>query len=311
MKKKKTQYPENVYTSLESLLSMEHLAMGFSFLAKKQKVKSILGGKHASKLRGRGMDYEESRNYVPGDDIRNIDWKVTARTQRTHTKVFSEEKEKPALIIVDQSQSMFFGSQFKTKATVAAEVAALAAFRVAREGDRVGGAVFSNDKMELLPPKRDRRNTLRFLEKIVSYNHQLDIEGDLTFEKQIHESIIRVNNLVTHDFLVIIISDFIHYSEEMIKTLRIMNRKNDVILARISDPMDCTLPSEEITLGEGSRQILAKGNNKSLREKFKTGYEKNLHAFEALMHQYRIPLIQLDTLGDVDKQLKEIIKMPK
>ena len=118
---------------------MESMAWGFSFQARKQKVKSILGGKHSSKLRGRGLDFEEVRTYVPGDDIRNIDWKVTARTQKTHSKGFSEEKEKPALIVVDQSKSMFFGSVKRTKSVVAAELAALAAFRILKEGDRVGG----------------------------------------------------------------------------------------------------------------------------------------------------------------------------
>ena len=140
-----TRYPPDVFVSLQSLLKMEHIASGFSFLAKKQKVRSILGGKHASKLRGRGLDFEEVRNYVAGDDIRNIDWKVTARTQKTHSRVFSEEKEKPALILVDQSKSMFFGSQRRTKSVVAAELAALAAFRIQKEGDRVGGVVFADD----------------------------------------------------------------------------------------------------------------------------------------------------------------------
>ena len=140
---KESPYPQDVFISLQDLLKMEHHARNFSFQARKQKVRSILGGKHASKLRGRGLDFEEVRNYVAGDDIRNIDWKVTARTQKTHSKVFSEEKEKPALIVVDQSKSMFFGSQRKTKSVVAAEIAALAAFRVLKEGDRVGGIVFA------------------------------------------------------------------------------------------------------------------------------------------------------------------------
>jgi len=122
---------------------MEHLSRGFSLLASKQKVRSLLGGKHASKLRGRGLDFEEVRNYVPGDDIRNIDWKVTARTQKTHSRVYSEEKEKPTLIVVDQSKSMFFGSQKRTKSVVAAELAALTAFKILKEGDRVGGIVFA------------------------------------------------------------------------------------------------------------------------------------------------------------------------
>ena len=148
-------YPPQVFTSLAELLRMEHVAHSFSLKAKKQKVNTILGGKHASKLRGRGLDFEEVRNYVKGDDIRNIDWKVTARTQKTHTRVFTEEKERPVLIVVDQSKSMLFGSQKRTKAVVAAELAAMLAFRVLKEGDRVGGVVIADKGTDILLPKRE------------------------------------------------------------------------------------------------------------------------------------------------------------
>ena len=194
-------YPVDIFVSLQELLKMEHFARGFSFLAKKQKVRSILGGKHASKLRGRGLDFEEVRNYVAGDDIRNIDWKVTARTQKTHSKVFSEEKEKPALIVVDQSKSMFFGSVKRTKAVVAAELAALAAFRVLKEGDRVGGAIIANDQVEIIVPKRDRRNALRFLEKIVHHNHQIDTLPTSRDDQSFKIAMAKIRNIVTHTII--------------------------------------------------------------------------------------------------------------
>ncbi len=160
---KKSHYPANVFVSLEDLLALEPIAKGFSFLANKQKVRTILGGRYASKLRGRGLDFEEVRNYVAGDDIRTIDWKVTARTQKTHSRVYSEEKEKPVLIVVDQSKSMFFGSQNKTKSVVAAELAALTAFRIAKDGDRVGAVVFGDNAIDVILPKRNKKNILFFL----------------------------------------------------------------------------------------------------------------------------------------------------
>ncbi|MDR6238039.1 DUF58 domain-containing protein [Aureibacter tunicatorum] len=307
MKRNQREYPENVYTSLESLLSMEKHAVGFSLLAKKQKVKSILGGKHASKLRGRGMDFEESRKYVAGDDIRNIDWKVTARTKTTHTKVFTEEKEKPALVIVDQSNSMFFGSKVKTKAVVAAEAAALMAFRILKDGDRVGGAIFSGDELEVLKPKRDRRNALRFLEKMVQYNHKLGQDDTATFEKNLQRGIAEINNMITHDFLVVIIGDFIHYSEDLLKSLRLMSRKNDVILVRVTDPMDFILPNEDIVLSEGDKQILARGGRKELRNKLKEENEMNKLKFESMLKKYRIPVINLNTEEEVHEQVKNIL----
>jgi uncharacterized protein (DUF58 family) len=304
----KPTYPSDVFVSLQDLLKMEHIASGFSFLANKQKVRSILGGKHASKLRGRGLDFEEVRNYVAGDDIRNIDWKVTARTQKTHSKVFSEEKEKPALIVVDQSKSMFFGSQKRTKSVVAAELAALAAFRVQKEGDRVGGLVFADDGLDIVFPKRDRKNMLRFMERIVVRNRNLQNTEPLDFEKAVKEIFLKVRNIVTHDFLVIIISDFHRYSPEVIKNITYISQHNDVVLLKVYDPMERDIPGTKIIAGNLEKQVVVDGGKKGVKENFEKGFDKDYEKFQGQMKKHRIPLILIDTLTAVDKQLKEILK---
>ena len=304
-------YPENIFISLQNLLKMEHIASGFSFLAKKQKVRSILGGKHASKLRGRGLDFEEVRNYVAGDDIRNIDWKVTARTQKTHSRVFSEEKEKPALIVVDQSKSMFFGSQKRMKSVVAAELAALAAFRVQKEGDRVGGVVFADDGLDIVFPKRDRRNILRFLERIVTRNKNLQNTEPIDIDAALKEVFQKIRNIVTHDFLVIIISDFHRYSPEVVKNIAYTSQHNDVVLFKVYDPMEREIPITKMIAGDSEKQVIVDGSKKSIREKFEKGFDTDYESFEAQMKKRRIPLILVDTVIDVDKQLKEILKGAK
>ena len=301
----------HVFVSLKDLLKMEHFARGFSFLARKQKVRSILGGKHASKLRGRGLDFEEVRNYVAGDDIRNIDWKVTARTQKTHSRVYSEEKEKPALIVVDQSKSMFFGSQLRTKSVVAAELAALAAFRVLKEGDRVGGVVFADHGIDIVYPKRDRKNILRFLEKIVERNHGLEQSSPVKFEEALKETMLKIRNIVSHDFLIIIISDFLRYSPEVIKFISHLAQHNDVILAKVFDPMERDIPAAKIIVGDGEKQIVMDGESKRLREKFQEGFDHDHTSFETKMKKHRIPLMMIDTITAVDEQLKEVFKGTK
>lgn len=304
----KEKYPEEIFTSLNELLRQEHLARGFSFLANKQKVRSILGGKHASKLRGRGLDFEEVRNYVPGDDIRNIDWKVTARTQKTHSRVYSEEKEKPALIIVDQSKSMFFGSQRKTKAVVAAELAALAAFRVLKEGDRVGGVIFADKGIDVIFPKRDRKNILRFLEKIVQRNRELAVSDPVEFDKALSVTLGKVKNIVTHDFLVILISDFHRYSPELIKFLTRISLHNDLILAKVYDPLERDIPKTKLIAGDSKKQLELDGNNAVLRDKFEQVFDADFERFKEHMKKHRIPVISINTTEDTDKQLKEILK---
>jgi uncharacterized protein (DUF58 family) len=123
-----------VYASIHQLLALQHKASGFSFLPR-QPLHSLLAGRHASKVRGRGLNFEEIRAYYPGDDIRTIDWKVTARTQKPHTRVFTEERERPALLVVDQRIDMFFGSQVNMKSVTAAEAAALGAWRILDQGE--------------------------------------------------------------------------------------------------------------------------------------------------------------------------------
>ncbi len=306
--RKESPYPKDVFVSLQDLLKMEHYARSFSFLARNQKVRSILGGKHASKLRGRGLDFEEVRSYVAGDDIRNIDWKVTARTQKTHSKVFSEEKEKPALIVVDQSKSMFFGSLRKTKAVVAAEIAALAAFRILKEGDRVGGVVFADEGTDIIFPKRDRKNILRFLEKIVERNRQLKDSSPVKFEEALKETLAKIRNIVTHDFLVIIISDFQRYTPEATKFISQTAQHNDVVLVKVFDPMERDIPVAKLVAGDGEKQIYINGESKSLRKSFLDGFNEDYTGFEGQMKKHRIPLMLIDTVSDVNEQFKEILK---
>lgn len=303
-------YPKNIFVSLNDLLKMEHLSKGFSFLASKQKVRSILGGKHASKLRGRGLDFEEVRHYVPGDDIRNIDWKVTARTQKTHSRVYSEEKEKPTLIVVDQSKSMFFGSQKKTKSVVAAELAALTAFKVLKEGDRVGGIVFADNGIDIIYPKRDRKNILRFLEKIVTRNRELLDSKPIEFDKALAETLAKVKNIVTHDFLVVVISDFQRYRPELIKFITRISRHNDVILAKVYDPMEQSIPKKKLIAGNGEKQLLIDGENASLRREFKEDFDGQFEKFKVEMKKHRIPVLSVDTVHETDVQLKELFKRP-
>ncbi len=162
-------YPPEVVTTLQELMRYEFLVQSKSLLPS-HPVYSILAGRHASKLRGRGLDFEEVRHYVPGDDIRNIDWRVTARTGETHSKVFNEEKERPTFIIVDQSAWMFFGSKRFVKSVSAAHAAAIGAFYTIKRGDRTGGIIFNEEGYDHVAPKRSKATVQHFLQCIVNRN---------------------------------------------------------------------------------------------------------------------------------------------
>jgi uncharacterized protein (DUF58 family) len=160
-----------VAVSLAHLRALEFTTRGFSFLPR-QPVRSILSGRHASRLRGRGLDFEELRHYRPGDDIRTMDWKVTNRTGKPHVRVYTEERERRVYLLVDQRISMFFGSQRAMKSAVAAEIAALAAWRVLGVGDRVGALIFDDQHSYHFTPRRSREAVINILKRLETANRR-------------------------------------------------------------------------------------------------------------------------------------------
>lgn len=301
----------NIIPTLNDLLQLEYLvaSTGFSLLPK-QPVHSVLAGKHASKLRGRGLDFEEARKYVAGDDIRNIDWRVTARTRTTYTKVFTEEKEKPVLIITDLTPSMFFGSKVYTKSYIASQLAAISAFKVLKNSDRVGGIIFNHKQTVTHAPKRNRKNILQYFNTMVSFNKELLNENnnieDKTevFEKVLNKTI----SIATHDFLVIIISDFINTSAKTKKQIIHISQHNDVILCPISDPMESDLGSDKLVLSDGNLQFLWKENNQKQTANFKRQQNEYNQNFQKEISRYGIPFMQLNTVEPINLQLKNLFK---
>src|SRR5580698_7545386 len=150
------------YAELDSLVALEFKARGFSLL-RSQPVRSLLYGRRSSHVTGRGLDFQELRGYVPDDDVRTIDWRVTARLQKPYVRVYSEERDRPTMLVVDQRINMFFGSRVSMKSVIAAEISALAAWRVLRQGDRIGAFVFNDGHTEAIRMRRSRANVLRIL----------------------------------------------------------------------------------------------------------------------------------------------------
>jgi uncharacterized protein (DUF58 family) len=201
---------------------------------------------------------------------------------------------------------MFFGSQRRTKSVVAAELAALVAFKILKAGDRVGGVVFADQGIDFFMPKRDRKNILRFLEKIVARNHELRDSDPVEFEEALNQVTKRIMNIVTHDYLVVIISDFYRYSPTTLKSISIVAQHNDVILAKIMDPLERDVPDTTFIAGDRKHQIPIAGKSATLRQKFKSGFEQDLVSFEAEMRKRRIPLVMLDTVDPIDQQLRNL-----
>ncbi len=302
---------KNIIPTLSELLQLEHLvaSTGFSLLPK-QPVHSVLAGKHASKLRGRGLDFEEVRKYVAGDDIRNIDWRVTARTQITSTKVFTEEKEKPVLVVTDMTPGMFFGSQVYTKSFIATQMAALSAFKVLKNGDRFGGLVFTNDECKVFAPQRSRKVVMQYLQKLVDESQELANENSPIKPKTevFEQALLRTVSMATHDYLVMVLSDFYEISPKSQKHLIQLSRHNDVILCRITDPLEEKLPKNKLVLSNGDLQLMWESEKKNSGENYEKNYMQNRSEFFKSMEKYGIPVINLNTVETIDMQLKSLFK---
>src|SRR5262245_42133293 len=218
-----------VYVTLDDLVRLQYRARGFTFHAR-QPVHSLLSGRRASRMRGRGLDFEEIRDYAPGDDIRTIDWRVTARTGEPHTRVYNEERDRPALFVVDQRLSMFYGTRLNLKSVTAAEAAALGAWRVFQTGDRVGAVVFDDEGVVALRPHRSRGQVLRILEAIVAKNGALRADSAARpAPEMLNRALDQARALVGHDYLVVIASDFDGADDDTRRLVTDLSEHNDVV----------------------------------------------------------------------------------
>ena len=245
-----------VYVSAADLAQLEHAARDFGFLPR-QPVHSLLSGRRASRVRGRGLAFEELRQYVPGDDIRSMDWRVTARTGTPHVRVYTEEKDRPALFIVDQRINMFFGTRRAMKSVAAAEVAALGAWRVLSQGDRVGGFVFNDERIDTLRPHRSRYAAIRLLEAIAAQNAALRADTPMQHQPSQLDAVLEAAaQAAPHDHLVFIASDFDGATERTRDALLRLALHNDVVAALIYDPFLLHLPaSGELVVSDGELQV--------------------------------------------------------
>ena len=252
---------EGVYTTVEQLVALEATARDFNFL-RKQPVNRLLAGRHASNMRGRGLSFEELRDYLPGDDVRAIDWRVTARTDKPFVRVYDEEKDRPALIVVDQRMNMFFGSRLMMKSVSAAETAALCAWRVMNLGDRVGGFVFNDTRIDELRPHRSRAAVIELAGAIAKQNAELKADlSDHRGSGQLDLALEAVANVARHDHLVVVISDFEGHGPRTRDLLLRLTISNDVLAVLVYDPFLLDLirqsTAQQVTITEAISQSVA------------------------------------------------------
>jgi uncharacterized protein (DUF58 family) len=299
------EYPREVATNLEDLMRYEYMVQA-GHLLPDHPVYSILAGRHASKLRGRGLDFEEVRHYVPGDDVRNIDWRVTARTGEAHSKVFNEEKERPTFVVLDQSSWMFFGSQRFVKSVSAAHAAAISAFYTIKRGDRIGGIIFNDQGYDFIRPRRSKALARHFLQCVVARNRILPLRKTVQPNTALLSDMLkRTQAAVTHDYVITVISDFSAISEQTRQQLRNLANHNDVILIHIYDLLDEQLPDGRLVLSDGIHQIAWQNSKKRWGEKYAASFKDMRHQLTREFSRYRIPIVFFNTAETIEDQIMQ------
>jgi len=283
------------YTDLKALTQLRYAAKEIDLVAMSKAI-NPLSGLLTSNFRGRGIDFAEVRIYQPGDDVRTIDWRVTARTQKPHTKLFQEEKERPVLLVVDQSSCMFFGSKVAFKSVIAAQCAALIAWTALEGGDRVGGLVFSDEDHREVRPRRSKHSVLRLLNEIDSYNHRLG-KGVLPNDSNYFAEALRsVRRVIKHGGTIFIISDFQQFDDEAKLHLNQLARHNDIVGLHVSDKMERSLPVPNLyTITNGIDRTRINTADPGHRAGYQDYFKQRLEQIRAEFKKINAPFFELLT----------------
>jgi len=295
-----------VTVGLDDLIGLKAAARGFSFLPR-QPVTSLLAGRHASRLRGRGLMFEELRHYTQGDDVRAIDWKATARLRSPHVRVYSEERERPVLLLVDQRRAMFFGSRRAMKSVVAAEIAALGAWRALASGDRVGGIVFNDDDIVELSPHRSQTRVLHLLHEVVRLNRMLAVESDAAAARvtlnQVLEAALR---RAVHDHLVVLISDFDGADDETQRLATRLVAHNDVLAVAIYDPLGASLQGRPGMVATDRGATYALPSGAAFAASFQQAFAARLDQWREIFRALHVPVLPISTASSPLDQLRDL-----
>lgn len=306
----KPRKPPGAYTNLDELIRVRFKARNFSFLPR-QPVSSILSGRYASRLRGRGLNFEELRRYLPGDDIRTLDWKVTARTRSPHVRVYTEEKDRAVLLLVDQRINMFFGTRDRMKSVTAAELAALAAWRSLDVGDRVGMVAFNDTEATDIQPKRSQQTVMSMLGAIVRINHSLGIGNALkTNPDMLNEALKKAIRLAPHDVLVVIISDFFGADERTERLAGRLAEHNDVLGLLVHDPIRIDPGRQSFNVSDGALQMPLDLADKRVHKLIADDYREEQERITRFLKKLSAPLLLISNEGDVVEQVRRLLGVP-
>ena len=276
-------------------------------LSPRKTVQAKLAGAYLAKTKGRGMEFDEARHYQAGDDIRAIDWRVTARTGKTHTKLYREEKERPVFVLTDLSSSMQFGTQFLFKSVQAAHLSALIAWSARKRGDRIGGLVFNQYQHLECKPFTRQKAVLSLLNSMIKMQQGSQISRQGQEQISLANACARLRRLAHPGSLVFILSDFSQLGELAVQHIAQLSKHCEVIAHPISDPFEHQLPkvnlSQRVTLSDGlNRQQIVLGE-KDTEVQYNNQHQARFEKIENTLKQCKAQVFPIDAGQPLELQL--------
>ncbi len=267
----------------------------------------IFAGKYHTAFRGRGMSFSEVREYRAGDDVRDIDWNVTARSRKPHIKVYEEERELTMMLLVDVSASRLFGSTSRLKQSVMTEIAAVLAFSAAQNNDKVGCIFFSDRVEKFIPPKKGRSHILTIIRELLGFEPQSP-------RTRLSEPVRFLTNVNKKRCTAFILSDFLDSSQDddaLDDALKIARGRHDLVGIRICDPREAELPDVGIlTLSdaETGRKVWVDTSSRAVRDHYAARWRERSERIDRTLKHNRIDTATVSTQGDYVAELIKLFK---
>lgn len=266
-------------------------------------VNDLFGGSYESVFKGQGIEFADVREYVAGDDIRTIDWNVTARSQQPFVKKFVEERELSVLFVVDMSGSQYFGTGSRLKSEVAAEITAVLAFSAVKNSDKVGMLIGTDEVEKFVPLKKGKKHVLRVIREILYY-------APKRRKTHLASAFQYLHNFLTRTAVIFVISDFMDEGYE--KSLKILSRRHDVIAIHLKDRREDELPNVgliEVEDAETGETLLVDSGSRRVREKFSRLAQERDQELEKLLKSLRIDKIDVSAETSYVEPLMKFFKV--
>ncbi len=291
-----------VHVSPATLIALRGAGEGLALKA--SRIAARQSGNYLSRFKGRGMEFDEARLYQPGDDARTLDWRVTARTGKPHTKLFREERERAVLTWVDMRPTMFFATRGAFKSVIAARAAALIAWSANQQGDRLGSLIFNADNHHELRPKRGKSAVLQLLQQLSSASHWHSQHNEQ--EPDANNALARLRRVAKPGSLIFLISDFRNLGPQAESHLAQLSRHNDVVLLHIHDPLEQALPQRgQYRVAWGQRSNVFSSGNKSAQSYYQQQFEQHCQQLQQLSRFPGIHYLSCSTSDDVLQCLQQ------